>query len=147
MKATNVLKFFLLITTLFYFQHSNAQNAENWTAKQLMEPAALAQLITSKKNVPIIISVGPGAVIPQSISIGPANDKDNLDKLKREVKAMDKKATIVLYCGCCPFEHCPNVRPAIAALKELNFTNYKLLNIPKNIKTDWISKGYPTVPQ
>jgi hypothetical protein len=39
------------------------------------------------------------------------------------------------------------VRPAIAALKTLQFSNYKLLNLPKNLKADWIDKGYPTVKQ
>jgi hypothetical protein len=49
----------------------------------------------------------------------------------------------VVYCGCCPYEHCPNVRPAVAVLKEMKFTNFKLLNLEKNIKTDWLDKGFP----
>jgi thiosulfate/3-mercaptopyruvate sulfurtransferase len=145
MKKTILFKSFLLCCSLFLFQQTHAQNAENWTSKQLMEPAALASLLTAEKNVPLIFSVGPGAVIPHSVSIGMTNDNANLDKLKKELKGVDKKANIVLYCGCCPFEHCPNVRPAIDVLKAMNFTNYKLLNLPHNIKTDWISKGYPTV--
>jgi hypothetical protein len=35
------------------------------------------------------------------------------------------------------------VRPAIDALKEMKFTNYYLLDLPNNIKKDWIDKGYP----
>jgi len=49
----------------------------------------------------------------------------------------------VIYCGCCPFEHCPNVRPAFQLLNEMKFTNQKLLNLSTNLKTDWIDKGYP----
>jgi hypothetical protein len=26
----------------------------------------------------------------------------------------------------------------------MRFTNYKLLDLPHNIKIDWINKGYPT---
>ena len=145
MKTSKSLTLLFIFSTLFFFQKIQAQNAENWTEKQLMEPAALASFLTTGKNIPKIFSVGPGAIIPNSVAIGMANDKENLEKLKQELKGINKKTSVVVYCGCCPFEHCPNVRPAIEALKELNFTNYKLLNLPHNIKTDWISKGYPTV--
>jgi hypothetical protein len=120
-----------------------AQNTVNWTANQLMEPAQLARMITSGEKLPLLISVGPGATIPHSKAIGQAKEPENLDKLSALLKEVKKKEAIVIYCGCCPYEHCPNVRPAIALLKEKGFRNYKLLNLPHNIKTDWIDKGYP----
>lgn len=113
----------------------------------MLEPSELAKTLTAGKDVPFIYSVGPGALIPHSITIGMTNDADNVAKLKKELSNVPKDASIVVYCGCCPFEHCPNVRPAIAALKELQFTNYKLLDLPHNLKTDWIDKGYPTTKQ
>ena len=119
------------------------QNGVNWTEKQLIQPAQLAQKITSGGKLPLLISVGPGATIPNSLAMGQAKDQDNLDKLSALLKGVKKRKAIVIYCGCCPFEHCPNIRPAIALLKEMGFRNYKLLNIPHNIKTDWIDKGYP----
>jgi hypothetical protein len=70
-------------------------------------------------------------------------DQENIDKLKTELSNQSKEASIIIYCGCCPYDHCPNVRPAIAILKDMKFTNYRLLNLPKNIKADWIDKGYP----
>jgi rhodanese-related sulfurtransferase len=124
-----------------------AQNPVNWSKSQLLEPAALAQSIKANKKLPKIFSIGPGATIPTSVQIGMVNEQAGLDKLKAELKGLDKKTSIVIYCGCCPFEHCPNARPAIAALKEMNFTNYKLLNLPHNMKTDWIDQGYPTARQ
>ena len=54
-----------------------------------------------------------------------------------------KVINIVIYCGCCPFEHCPNIRPAFNLLNEMGFTNQKLLSLQKNIKADCIDKGYP----
>jgi len=30
-------------------------------------------------------------------------------------------------------------------LKSMKFTNYHLLDLPHNIKTDWIAKGYPVL--
>ncbi|HWB25145.1 MAG TPA: rhodanese-like domain-containing protein [Chitinophagaceae bacterium] len=122
---------------------AKTQNPVNWTPEQLMQPAALAKTITNHKNVPLIFCVGPGAVIPGSINTGPAHEDAGLAALKKALDTLPKNTAIVIYCGCCPFEHCPNVRPAIAALKDAGFTNYKLLNLEHNIKADWIDKGYP----
>jgi thiosulfate/3-mercaptopyruvate sulfurtransferase len=128
-------------------KYSNGQNPENWTSNQLIQPAELAKMITSKQELPVIFSVGPGAPIPASIDIGMGKEKENIDKLKKELSSLPLDKSVVVYCGCCPFEHCPNVRPAIAVLKEMKFTNYRLLNLPNNIKTDWMEKGYPVVNQ
>lgn len=132
-----------LLAVIFSCNNSTAQNPENWTSKQLIEPAALAATLASNKDLPVIFSVGPGAVIPHSIDIGMVKDEKNLKKFKEQIQKLPKSTNILIYCGCCPFEHCPDVRPAIAALKSMQFTNYHLLNLPDNIKTDWINKGYP----
>lgn len=124
-------------------QQSQGQKPENWTADQLIEPSTLAKTIENNKDLPLMFSVGPGAIIPHSTDIGLVKDKKNLEKFKQEISKLPKNANIVIYCGCCPFEHCPNVRPAIDVLQRMKFTNYHLLNLPHNIKTDWISKGYP----
>lgn len=146
MTRRNLLSILFLAGVFFFSCNTGqAQQAENWTKDQLMEPALLAQNIKENKNLPVIISVGPGAIIPHSIDVGMTNDKANLDKLKKELNKLPKNTNVVIYCGCCPYAHCPNVRPAIEALKEGKFTNFHLLNLPQNIKSDWISKGYPTV--
>jgi hypothetical protein len=87
--------------------------------------------------------VGPGATIPYSRDIGMVKETENLKKFKDQLADLPKESKIVVYCGCCPYEHCPNVRPAIQVLKDLKFTNYFLLDLPHNIKVDWINKGYP----
>jgi rhodanese-related sulfurtransferase len=145
MRQINLVTFSFLIISFLSVGNLLAQNPENWTSKQLLQPNELAEEITSKKDVPVILCVGPGATIPGSVDIGPGKEKENLDKLKKELTSLPKDTKVVVYCGCCPFEHCPNVRPAIAALKEMKFTNYYLLNLSHNLKTDWIDKGYPTV--
>lgn len=122
---------------------AKAQNPVNWKAKDLMEPATLAKALTTGKNVPIIISIGPGALIDGSVAIGPVNADSTLQQFKTHLQSIPKDKELVVYCGCCPFENCPNVRPAVAALQHLKFTRYKLLNLTNNIKTDWIDKGYP----
>lgn len=145
MNSGKIIKIFLFITVFAIAQKTFAQNPENWTSRQLIEPLELAQVIEAKKDVPVIISVGPAATIPNSVETGMAKEQENLDTLKSKLTALPKDTKIVIYCGCCPFEHCPNVRPAIALLKSMKFTNYQLLDLPRNIKADWIDKGYPVL--
>lgn len=142
MRKRVFLKFFVLAFVVLVGMSSQAQNPVNWTEKQLIEPADLNNAISANKDVPTIVSVGPGAIIPGSVEIGMVNTKEGVDKLNAYLKDLPKDKKVVVYCGCCPFEHCPNARPAIDALKELKFTNYFLLNLPHNIKKDWIDKGY-----
>jgi len=124
--------------------NGDAQNTENWTRKDLTEPSSLAALIRANKTLPVLFNVGPSAIIPGSIDIGMVKDEKNLEKFKNELGKLPLNTNLLIYCGCCPFEHCPDVRPAIALLQKMKFTNYHLLNIPHNIKADWIDKGYPT---
>jgi thiosulfate/3-mercaptopyruvate sulfurtransferase len=143
MKKLPLYNSFILLFLLLSASGSFAQNLVNWTDKQLVEPADLANTLRSGKDLPVIISVGPGAIIPGSLENGMASSKEGMEKLKAQLKNVKKDEKIIIYCGCCPFEHCPNVRPAITLLKELKFTNYYLLDLPHNIKTDWIDKNYP----
>jgi thiosulfate/3-mercaptopyruvate sulfurtransferase len=145
MKRSPLLRYVILFSIILLSKASWSQNPVNWTTKELMEPAVLAKQLQSGKDLPVLISVGPGALIPGSISIGMIKEEGNLGKLKEQLAALPKEKPVVVYCGCCPFEHCPNVRPAVALLKEMKFTNYFLLNLPHNIKADWIDKNYPTV--
>lgn len=137
----------LLITTITTTGITQAPNPEPWTEKQLMPAAELATTINNGKSQPLIFCIGPNAIIKGSIDIGSTKDKDNLKNLKEKVSKLTKDAPIVVYCGCCPFEHCPNIRPAFELLNKMNFTNHKLLNLPKNVKVDWIDKGYPVNPR
>ena len=140
-----IIAFFLVAVLFFSSSNLQAQNAENWTSRQLIEPTELAAILKSNKSLPVLFSVGPAATIPNSIDIGMVNRKEGLDKLKMQLLGLPKDKKIVVYCGCCPFERCPNIRPAIDVLKEMKFTNYYLLDLPHNIKKDWIDKGYPAV--
>lgn len=122
------------------------KKAEPWRPDQLLEPADLAATISNKAaKKPLIISIGPAATIQSSIEIGPGSEAENLAKLETLLKKEPRDRQIVIYCGCCPFNHCPNVRPAFTKLNEMGFKNHKLLNLSKNLKTDWIDKGYPVV--
>ncbi|MBD2703501.1 rhodanese-like domain-containing protein [Spirosoma sp. BT702] len=138
-----VLTLLILCAGLTYF---GWHRAEPWSPEQLLDPADLAAAIAGPKaEQPLIISIGPAASIKSSVGVGPAGEAENLAKLEKLLSKESKDRQIVIYCGCCPFKNCPNVRPAFTKLNELGFKNHKLLNLAKNLKTDWIDKGYPVV--
>jgi thiosulfate/3-mercaptopyruvate sulfurtransferase len=137
--------FFALIVTTTIFACSNMQNKpEPWTEKQLMPPADLVAILNNPSaKKPLLYSIGFSGGIPGSKEMGAARDEVNIEKFKTELSKLPKDADIVIYCGCCPFDPCPNVRPAFRLLNEMKFTNHKLLNLATNLKKDWIDKGYP----
>jgi hypothetical protein len=143
LKSKNVFLYSFVLVCLGLISLAS-QVADPWTQDQLLEPADLARSINDA-HAPqfLVFSVGPGAVIKGSTDIGPAHEKENLAKLRAQLKALPKDAHVVVYCGCCPFAKCPNVRPAFNLLKEMKFKNGKLLNLATNVKTDWIDHGYP----
>lgn len=115
-----------------------------WTKNELIEPAALAAIIKNPKAAkPLIFNIGVVDDITGAKNMGAASEKENLARFKKTLTKLPKNTPIVVYCGCCPFDRCPNIRPAFQALKEGGFSKGKLLNLPTNLKTDWISKGYP----
>ena len=132
----------LLLLWLFLFTACNTEN-EPWTNSQLIEPSDLNIIISKQNKLPNIISVGPGKVIPNSIGVGECRYEKNLNILKNHLLSFSKDSEIILYCGCCPFKDCPNIRPAFSLLNSLGYKNHKLLNIRNNIKTDWIDMNYP----
>ena len=140
-----IFLFFMIATSVFATNEFSLQGQNDpWTPQQLLAPADLAKVLKNKQSPqPIIFSIGMQAVIKGSIDIGPVMEKENLNLLKQKLDKLPKNSNIVVYCGCCPFSVCPNVRPAMSLLKEMQFTNYKLLNLPQNVKVDWIDKGYP----
>ncbi|TBR20215.1 MAG: rhodanese-like domain-containing protein [Chitinophagaceae bacterium] len=135
----------IIVTPIFILQSfTQKQEKQPWSEKQLMHPSELAKIITSEnKTLIYIFNIGPAGRIKNSINIGAGKDKNNIKKLKNEVSALPKDANIVIYCGCCPFKDCPNIRPAFTLLNEQKFKNPKLLNLTKNLKADWIDKGFP----
>jgi len=128
-----------------------AYQASTIPASHLIEPDELAKLLASPTaEKPLLIHVGFHVLyvqghIPNSEYFGPASDATALQKLRDRVQSLPRNQFIVLYCGCCPWDHCPNLKPADDALHALGFTNVKALHIPNNIATDWRDKGYPFV--
>jgi len=112
-----------------------------------MRPEQLVSALKTNAKL-IVLYVGPKFLYAQAhISgaeyIGPASDTDSLDRLRKRAGAIPKNLAVVLYCGCCPWDHCPNIRPAYRELQRLGFTNVKALYLADSFGTDWADKGYP----
>jgi thiosulfate/3-mercaptopyruvate sulfurtransferase len=113
-----------------------------------ISPQALAKLFQDGQEKPLVIQVGSHVLyteahIPDSEYIGPAANRMALDKLRKRVESLPRTTVIVLYCGCCPWSHCPNLAPADQLLEGMHFTNVKVLYIANNFGADWVDKGYP----
>ena len=109
----------------------------------------LVQILKSSQTKPLLFHVGPHmlyqqAHVPDSEFLGQGSTPEGQQNLRNRVASLPKKSAIVLYCGCCPWSHCPNMNPAYDTLKQLGFTNVKVLYIPNNFGADWVYKGYPT---
>ncbi|MCC7399974.1 MAG: rhodanese-like domain-containing protein [Chitinophagaceae bacterium] len=137
--ATMIL---VLVSIITYAQ------TEPWKTGQLIEPKDLVAILNNPSSPqPLIFNIGPAGSIKNATDIGPVSKKANLDKLKLLLSKEKTDRDIVIYCGCCPFKNCPNIRPAFKLLNEMKFSNQKLLNLTQNLKADWIDKGYPMAPR
>ena len=136
--------FFLFVVSIILSSFRPRSDNEPWRPDQLMDPAELARVIIDPQDhQPVLLSIGPAAVIKNSIDIGPTHEKANLERLRVELDKLSRESDVIIYCGCCPFKSCPNIRPAFSLMNEMKFEHHKLLNLQKNIKVDWIDKGYP----
>jgi len=116
---------------------------------QLIQPEDLARLLADTSiRQPMVLHVGykvlfRGGHIPGSRHIGPASTPDGRAALKQVLREIPRQQEIVLYCGCCPWTDCPNVRPALQAAREMGLKNVRLVYLPENLQHDWIDKGLP----
>jgi thiosulfate/3-mercaptopyruvate sulfurtransferase len=125
--------------------------ADPWTANEMLAPKALADELRGDAAKPVVIAVAFPVLYRQrhitgALFAGPGRDAAGIEALKAAVKDLPKNTAIVLYCGCCPMVRCPNIRPSYRALKELGYTNVRVLDLATNFHDDWTSKGYPSEP-
>ncbi len=132
-------------------QKSQSELSQNpWAQNEVLEPARLAKMLETTDRPPVISVAFPVLYRQRHIAhaqfAGPGSKPEGLDALEQAVAALPKDAEIVIYCGCCPMDKCPNIRPAYRRLKELGFSTVRVLDLPTNFHTDWVSKGYPVEP-
>ncbi len=123
--------------------------AETIPAADLVQPAELvAQLAGEPAARPLVLQVGAHVLyvrahIAGSEYVGPGEEDEGLQALRQRVARLPKATPIVLYCGCCPWDHCRNVGGAYAELRRLGFTRVRVLYVESNFDSDWVELGYP----
>jgi thiosulfate/3-mercaptopyruvate sulfurtransferase len=141
-------------------QVAGAGKAVELASAVQIEPAALAKLYqecikqvrkpgAASVECPEILHVGfknfyDQARIPLSDYAGPGSTPAGLELLRKRVSSLQRKQLIVLYCGCCPWDKCPNAKPAYDALHAMGFTNVKVAHIAENFGANWVNAGLPT---
>ncbi|HKD82591.1 MAG TPA: rhodanese-like domain-containing protein [Candidatus Angelobacter sp.] len=113
----------------------------------VIQPQELAQALKSAQK-PVVLYTGPEefyaqAHIPGAENIGPAGKPEGMKKLRARAASLSKDMPVVIYCGCCPWDHCPNIRPAFAELKKLGFSKVRVLYLATSLGVDWKDKGFP----
>ena len=113
----------------------------------IMQAPELAQAL-KKPAKPLVFYVGPEMFyqqghIPGAEFLGPAERPESLKRLQARAASLPRSTSIVIYCGCCPWSHCPNIHPAYNELKKLGFTHLRVLYLQTSFGTDWAEKGYP----
>ena len=128
---------------------SQTPSKDPWPSSALIEPAEFARQMASQTAGFSLFYVGfpvlyRGAHIIGAQLAGPCSKPEGLALLRKLAGSLPHETEIILYCGCCPWDQCPNIRPAYSALHALGFEHLKVIHIPKNLHTDWVVKGYPT---
>ena len=105
------------------------KKADPWTNAQVLEAADLVREMGNSKG--------------GSAPAGTASKVEGLAELKKWAGALPRSTNLVIYCGCCPFDRCPNIRPAYTEVHDLGFTHVRVLVLPTSFAADWVEKGYP----
>ncbi|HMI52958.1 MAG TPA: hypothetical protein VK525_15710 [Candidatus Saccharimonadales bacterium] len=132
------------------FEHvAAAADADPWSSGQALQPADLArELANGKQARPTVLYVGVrtlfnGGHIPGSSFHGTPSTEKGLQEMKAWADTLPRSTSLVIYCGCCPLDRCPNIRPAFSTLHEMGFANLRVLILPTSFAADWVEKGLP----
>jgi len=115
----------------------------------LLQPEELNRILeTSGVEKPLVLYVGSRVLfdqahVPHSEYVGPASQAAGLNALRDRLIGLPLGTFVVIYCGCCPWDRCPNVGPAYRLLADTGFTRVRVLYIADNFGVDWVKKGLP----
>lgn len=123
-------------------------DSDPWTKTQVVQTAGLGKELGDSKTAPTVVFVGfkrlySSGHIKGAPYHGTAGSEEGLKELTSWAAGIPRTTNLVIYCGCCPMEKCPNIRPAFKALQGLGFKNLRVLLLPQDFVTDWAGKGFP----
>lgn len=125
-------------------------DSDPWTKAQTVQTEDLVKELENTKTPPTVVFVGfkrlyTAGHIKGAQDHGTTGSKEGLKELTAWAASLARATNLVIYCGCCPMERCPNIRPSFKALQDLGFKNVRVLLLPTNFETDWAGKGLPYV--
>jgi hypothetical protein len=123
-------------------------DSDPWTKAQTVQPADLLRELGDSKTAPTVVFVGfkrlyNSGHVKGAQYHGTGGSEAGLKELTAWATGLPRSTNLVIYCGCCPMERCPNVRPAFKALQSLGFKNLRVLLLPQDFATDWAGNGFP----
>ena len=130
------------------FSHLALADSLPGTKEQTVQAADLAKEMENARTTPTVVFVGfrrlyASGHIKGAQYHGTAGNEEGLKELTAWATSLPRTTNLVIYCGCCPMERCPNIRPALKALQDLGFKNLRVLLLPTDFATDWAGKGLP----
>jgi thiosulfate/3-mercaptopyruvate sulfurtransferase len=147
--ASALIILFAFSATLVSIRGDEKQSTDPWSAAQSIQAAEFAHELGEKSGTPpTVVYVGfhtlfGGGHIPGATFHGSASNEQGLAELKKWADSLPRTTNLVIYCGCCPFEKCPNIRPAFTSLSGMGFKKLRVLILPTSFVKDWAEKGYP----
>jgi thiosulfate/3-mercaptopyruvate sulfurtransferase len=149
MPIRRILRLFSLAAIFLFAGAACAQYSPNpWSDSQTVQPAELNKELSNPKTAPTVLFIGyqrlfSAGHIKGAQFHGSGGSVDGLAQIKAWAASLPRSTNLVIYCGCCPMEHCPNVRPAFALLRDMGFTTLRILILPTSFEVDWADKGLP----
>ena len=114
--------------------------ADPWTARDLLTAEQFAPVV-EKGAQPPVYYVGFNVLyrskhIPRAVYAGPGAELKGLDLLKTALKDVPRDKEIVIYCGCCPIDKCPNLRPAFQTAREMGMIHLGVSTCPQTVSVN-----------
>ncbi len=132
-----------------FFGGLSSISADSIPQSELIQPEELNRLLSAKGGEkPLVLQVGSLLMFREAHILGAeysgvGSQAVGLQQLQGRVAHLAPSTFIVLYCGCCPWNRCPNVGPAFKLLHDHGFTHVKVLYLANNFGADWVDKGFP----
>ena len=106
----------------FPYSAPGRESALSIPQAQVIQPEELNRMLAARDGEkPLILQVGSHVLFAESHIkgaeyAGPGLQAAGLNLLQQRVSMLSHKTLIVLYCGCCPWNRCPNRRTRVLAV-------------------------------
>ena len=130
-------------------RRADAAKGDAGTSLPRMAPRDLAARLDEVRDGKLdVLHVGPlylfgKARVPHARHAGEASTAEGYAAIVAELRKLAPSREVVLYCGCCPTQNCPNIVPTERAAIEVGLKRAFVLDLPTTLKADWTEHGYP----